>query len=196
MKQMTIAVLLFFFGIALNAQSTKWNVDEAHSKISFSVTHMMITDVEGKFNKYEAEIISDKNDFSDAKVNFKIDVKSIDTDNDKRDDHLRSPDFFDSDKFHYITFISDKMTKKSKGKYKLSGDFTMLGVTKKIILDVTYNGMKNDPWGNLRAGFKISGTINRNDWGLKYNSALDAGAVMIGEEVEILCNLELIKATK
>jgi len=194
MKQIIIAFMAFFLGISLNAQNTKWNFDESHSKISFSVTHMMITDVEGKFNKYEGEILSDKDDFSDAKINFKIDVKSIDTDNDKRDDHLKSADFFNTEKFPDIIFTGEKMIKKGKGKYKLSGDFTMLGVTKKIILDVTYRGMKKDPWGNLRAGFKISGTINRNDWGLKYNSALDAGGVMIGEEVDIICNIELIKS--
>ncbi len=194
MKQIIIAFIAFFLGISLNAQNTKWNFDESHSKISFSVTHMMISDVEGKFNKYEGEILSDKDDFSDAKINFKIDVKSIDTDNDKRDDHLKSADFFNAEKFPDIIFTGEKMIKKSKGKYKLSGDFTMLGVTKKIILDVTYRGMKKDPWGNLRAGFKISGTINRNDWGLKYNSALDAGGVMIGEEVDIICNIELIKS--
>lgn len=194
MKTFYIAILAVLFAINANAQSTKWNFDEAHSKISFSVTHMMVSDVEGKFKKYEGDVVADKEDFSDAKISFKIDVNSIDTDNDKRDEHLRSADFFTVDKYPNITFVGESMKKVGKGKYKLTGKFTMLGVTKTITLDVSFRGFKKDPWGGTRAGFKITGNINRNDWGLKYNSALDAGGVMIGENVDIICNVELLKA--
>jgi polyisoprenoid-binding protein YceI len=193
MKTIFLAIIATFFAINANAQSTKWNFDESHSRIGFSVTHMMVSDVEGSFKSYEGEVLSDKDDFSDAKINFKIDVNSIFTYNDKRDVHLRSADFFNTEKFPNITFVGDKLKKVGKGKYKLSGKFTMLGVTKNITLDVTYRGMKKDPWGGTRAGFKLAGKINRNDWGLKYNSALDAGGVLIGENVDITCNIELIK---
>lgn len=193
MKKITITILALIFGITLNAQTTKWNFDNSHTKIGFSVTHMMITDVVGQFNKFNGSVISDKADFTDAKINFTIDVSSINTDNADRDKHLRSADFFDVEKFPNIKFEGTSLKKIGKGKYKLSGKFTMLGVTKNVTFDTKFSGIVKDPWGNTRAGFKITGKINRNDWGLKYNSAMDAGGVVIGNQVEILCNVELIK---
>ncbi|ROL60804.1 polyisoprenoid-binding protein [Bacteroidetes/Chlorobi group bacterium ChocPot_Mid] len=193
MKKITLTILALIFGITLNAQTTKWNFDNAHTKIGFSVTHMMITDVEGQFNKFNGTVTSDKPDFTDAKINFNIDVSSINTDNADRDKHLRSADFFDVEKFPNIKFEGVSFKKTGKGKYKLSGKFTMLGVTKNVTFDAKFSGTVKDPWGNTRAGFKINGKINRNDWGLKYNSPMDAGGVLIGNEVEIICNVELIK---
>jgi polyisoprenoid-binding protein YceI len=194
MKKAILILVLSILSISANAQTTKWSFDEAHSKIGFSVVHMMVSDVDGNFKKYEGEITSDKEDFSDAKINFKVDVSSINTDNDKRDEHLRSADFFNAPKYPTITFVGDKMKKAGKGKYKLTGNFTMLGVTKKVTLDVTNRGMRKDPWGNTKAGFKLTGKVNRNDFGLKYNSVLDGGGVMISDNVDINCNIELLKS--
>ena len=155
---------------------------------------MMITDVEGEFNEYEGEVYADDEYFQDAKISFKINTSSVDTENEKRDKHLRSDDFFKSEKYPHITFVGEKMEKVGKGKFKLTGKFTMLDVTKTITLDVWFKGIKKDPWGNYRAGFKIKGTIDRYDWGLKYNSSLEAGGVLIGKEVDIKCNIQLIKS--
>ncbi len=155
---------------------------------------MVITDVSGRFRSFDGTVYADKADFTDIKISLTIDVKSIDTDNKKRDDHLRSSDFFDADKYPTITFISKSMKKTGKDTYKLSGDFTMHGVTKEITLDVKYGGTIKDPYGNTRAGFKLTGKLDRTDFGLKYNSVMDNGGLLIGEEVEIICNVEIIKA--
>lgn len=193
MKYITLIIIGLFVSISLKAQTTEWSFDFAHSKVTFTVTHMMVSDVEGQFNKYEGTVFSDKDDFTDAKINFKIDASSINTDNEKRDKHLRSNDFFDVEKYPSIEFQGKSMKKVGKGQYKLSGDFTMIGVTKPIILNVDFKGIIKDPWGGTRAGFKISATIDRTEWGLKYNSIIPTGGVVIGNEVKIVCNVELIK---
>ena len=176
-----------------SAQTTKWAFDNTHSKIQFDVAHLVISEVTGQFKDYEGTVLSDKSDFSDAKIDFSIEVKSIDTDDEKRDAHLLSGDLFDAASYPKITFKSKLMKKAGNNKYKLTGDFTMHGVTKEVTLDVQYNGTKNDPWGNTKAGFKVTGKINRPDFGLKYNSPLEGGGVMIGDEVTITCKLELLK---
>jgi polyisoprenoid-binding protein YceI len=193
MKKIVLALLIIFISISAEAQTTKWNFDENHTRIGFSVVHMMISEVDGNFKKFEGEVLSNKDDFSDAKINFKIDVSSINTDNEKRDNHLRSADFFDVPNYPSITFVGEKLKKTGKNKYKLTGNFTMRGVTKKITLDVAHSGIIKDPSGIMRAGFKITGTIKRSEYGVKYNSVLDAGGVMIGENVDITCNVELVK---
>lgn len=193
MKYITLIIIGLFVSTAIKSQTTQWDFDFAHSKITFTVTHMMVTDVVGQFNKYEGSVFSDKDDFSDVKINFTIDPSSINTDNAKRDKHLRSADFFDVEKFPAITFESSKMKKTAKGKYKLSGMFTMIGVTKPITLNIDFKGIIKDPWGGTRAGFKISANIDRTAWGLKYNSVIPTGGVVIGNEVKIICNVELIK---
>lgn len=193
MKKLTV----LFFGVLIatsfvNAQKTKWAFDKAHSKIQFDIDHMVISEITGQFHTYDGEILADKEDFTDVKVNLTIDVKSIDTDHEKRDEHLRSSDFFDIVKYPSITFKSISM-KKVDGKYHLKGNLTMHGVTKNIDLYVQYGGSLKDPYGNTRVGFKITGIINRTDFGLVYNSVLEAGGVLIGEEVTFKCNIELIK---
>jgi len=192
-KSITLTIIVLLLGIGLNAQTTKWNFDNSHTKIGFSVAHMMITDVPGQFNKFSGTVLSDKADFTDAKINFTVDVNTINTDNADRDKHLRSADFFDAAKYPEIKFEGTSFKKVGKGKYKLSGKFTMVGVTKNVTFDAKFSGIINDPWGGTRAGFKIYGKINRYDWGLKYNSPMDKGGVVIGKEVEINCNVELIK---
>lgn len=193
MKYLTLIIIALFTAITVKAQTTEWSFDFAHTDIAFSVTHMMVTDVAGKFNKYEGTFYSDKSDFTDAKISFTIDVKSINTENEKRDNHLRSADFFDIEKYPSITFQSTSIKKSGKGKYKLTGNFTMIGVTKPITLDVVHKGTIKDPWGGTRAGFKLTGKIDRNNWGLKYNSPLPTGGVVIGYDVNLICNVELIK---
>lgn len=185
------ALLLTMF--SAKAQETKWTFDKVHSKIQFDVSHMFISEIAGQFQDYEGIVLADKTDFSDAKIDFSIEVKSIDTDNKSRDEHLLSPDFFDATKYPKITFKSKSIKKTGKNLYKINGKFTMHGVTKEITLDAKYGGTIKDPYGNIKAGFKITCVINRTDFGLKYNSILDAGELMIGEKVTITCKVELLK---
>ena len=192
MKKISSLILTAFTIISLNAQTATWNFDKAHSSIGFAVSHMVISETEGKFKAYEGTVTSENDDFTNAKINFTIDVSSIDTENAKRDGHLKSADFFDVEKYPSITFASKSLTKVKGNKYKMTGDFTMMGVTKEIELDVKYNGTIKDPWGNTRAGFKITGSIERALWNLKYNSVMDNGGLMIGEDIDLTCNVELI----
>lgn len=193
MKRISLLIFALIASEVIFAQTTKWDFDLGHSNIQFSISHMVISEVTGNFTSFEGTVLSDKADFTDAKINFTIEVNSIDTDNEKRDQHLAGADFFDAEKYPEITFKGKSLKKVSGNKYKLTGDFTMHGVTKTIELDVKYGGTIKDPWGNTKAGFKITGTIKRYDFGLKYNSTLEAGGLMLGEEVELVCNIELAK---
>lgn len=193
MRKLGILTAAIFMALITQAQPTNWEFDASHSNIRFAVSHMVISEVEGNFGKYEGKVTASESNFSDAKVDFTIVVNSINTDDEDRDAHLRNEDFFNTEKYPEINFKSTSMKSVGNNKYKLTGEFTMMGVTKKITLDVKYNGTITDPWGNTKAGFKISGTIDRTDWGLKYNSTMDTGGLMIGEEVDIVCNIELIK---
>lgn len=191
MKKLSIVVALF--SLALVQAQTTWNFDPAHSSIRFAVDHMVISEVEGQFSTYEGSIITTKDDFSDAKINFTIDVKSVNTDNEKRDAHLRSADFFETDNYPKMTFVSTSVEKIKDGKYNLKGKLALRGVTKDIALVMTYGGTTKDPWGNTKAGLKVTGVINRTDFGLKYNSVLEAGSLLIGEEVTITAKVQLAK---
>ncbi|MCH8318906.1 MAG: YceI family protein [Bacteroidetes bacterium] len=192
-KKTAILGVLMLIVLSVSAQKTKWAFDKAHSKIQFDVSHMVISEVSGQFQDYEGTVLADKADFSDAKIEFSIDVKSIDTDNEKRDGHLRSADFFDADKYPKITFKSKSIKKAGDNKYKLTGELTMHGVTKTVTLDMKYGGTAKDSYGNIKAGFKITGTIDRTDFGLKYNSVMESGGLLIGEEITIICKVELLK---
>jgi polyisoprenoid-binding protein YceI len=178
---------------AANAQ-VNWNVDKSHSSVKFSVQHMMVAETEGKFKLYEGSISSKSDDFTDAAVNFSIDVNSINTDDEQRDGHLKSDDFFNAEKFPKMVFKGKSMKKgKGKNEYILSGDLTIRDVTKPIILTANFGGVSKDPWGNTRAGFKVAGSVNRTEYGLKWNKVLEAGGLAVSETVNILCNIELIK---
>jgi polyisoprenoid-binding protein YceI len=191
-KLMLAAVLLF---ASVSFSQVKWNIDNSHSSIIFRVKHMVISEVSGYFKEFNGASESKKvDDFSDAKVNFTIKTASVTTDNEKRDEHLRSDDFFNAAKFPELKFVSKSFKKTAKGKYVLTGDLTMRDVTKEIKLDVVFNGNVNDPWGNTRAGFKLSGKLNRQDYGLKFNQALGTGEAVVGNEVKIEGNIELVKA--
>jgi polyisoprenoid-binding protein YceI len=189
-----IAVALFVTFLSINAQ-TKWNIDKAHSKVLFSVTHLVISEVTGEFKDFTGSIESSKNDFTDAKIDFTVLVNSVNTDNDQRDKHLKSDDFFNAEKYSQITFKGKSLKKVKGNNYKLTGDFTIRDVTKQVTLDVVYNGSVKDPWGNTKAGFKIVGQINRFDYNLKWNSLIEAGGAVVGKTVTMTINLELQKAS-
>ncbi|MFA9186860.1 YceI family protein [Flavobacterium magnesitis] len=173
--------------------TTKWTIDSTHSEIGFKVKHMMFTNVSGKFNSYEATIITDEDNFENASIEFSADINSIDTNNADRDDHLKSGDFFDVENHPKLTFKGTSFTKDGDD-YELVGDLSLRGVTKSVKLATEFSGLMKDPWGNTKAGLNISGKINRKDWGLNWNSALEAGGVLVGEEVRLNIELQLIKA--
>jgi polyisoprenoid-binding protein YceI len=193
MKNILILSALFL-SITFNfAQTGKWGFDDSHAKVGFAVSHFGISETEGKFTKFDGTVLSDKSDFSDAKIDFTIDVNSINTENDQRDGHLKSPDFFDVAKYPNITFKSKSLKAVGKNKYKLTGDFTMHGVTKPITLDVVYRGTVVDPYKNTKAGFRITGMIDRTIYGLSWNGKLAAGGLLVGNDVDLNVNIELIK---
>lgn len=172
---------------------TNWTVDKAHSKVGFSVTHLVITDVEGYFKNYDATITTKGDDLTTANIDFTINTSSIFTDNNDRDNHLRSDDFFNAEKYPQMTFKGKSMKKVSENKYKLVGDFTIRDVTKQVELDVKYNGTVKDPRGNIKAGFKVTGEIDRFDYNLKWNKTIEAGSLVVGKEVELVIDLQLVK---
>lgn len=188
-----LIVVLALLSTTVFAQ-TKWNFDKSHSEIGFSVTHMLITETDGFFKDYDGTIESTNDDFQNAKINFEAKTASIFTDNEKRDNHLRSDDFFNAEKFPVLTFISKSFTKVEGKNYKLVGDLTIKGVTTEVELDVKYNGTINDPWGNTRAGFKITGEVDRFVYGLTWNAALETGGLVVSKEVALDIKIELIKA--
>ncbi len=172
---------------------SKWSVDGSHSAIDFSVKHMMISRVRGSFKKFEAELAADPSDLTSADIQFSIEVASIDTQDEQRNGHLCSADFFDAEKYPQITFKSSKITSKAAGEYDLTGDLAMHGVTNPVTFHVTFEGEGKDPWGNERAGFSAQAVLNRKDYGLSWNTVLETGGVLVGEEVKISVQLEAIK---
>ncbi|MBB6502307.1 YceI family protein [Pedobacter cryoconitis] len=172
--------------------TTKWVLDPNHSELQFKVKHLMISTVTGSFNEFSAELDTNSEDFEHATVTFKAGVDSIDTGNKDRDGHLKSGDFFNAAEFPAVSFQSTAFTKDG-GDYKLAGNLTIKDVTKPVTLDVEFGGTAQDPWGNTKAGFTIKGKINRTDFGLTYNAALETGGVMLGEEVRILGELQFAK---
>jgi len=175
----------------------KWTIDQAHSEIAFKVRHLMIAHVKGEFKTFDAIIYTTGKDFTTAEIDLWIDAASITTGDLKRDGHLRSIDFFDSENHKQITFTSTSMERTDKADiYGLSGVLTMKGVTRKVQLKIQFGGMINDPWGNEKAGFTVAGTINRSDWGLTWNTVVETGGLMVSDEVKISCDVELINAGK
>jgi polyisoprenoid-binding protein YceI len=170
-----------------------WGMDRSHSSVKFSISHMVVSEVQGSFRKFTGTLTSEKDDFTDAKIDFTIDVNSIDTDEPQRDGHLKSADFFDVAANPSINFKSKSFTKVGANKYKLTGDLTMHGVTKPYSFDVTNGGTIKDPYGNKRTGFKVVGNINRYDFGLKYNAVLEAGGLTIGETLDFVSYVEFTK---
>jgi len=171
----------------------KWVIDPTHSEIGFKVKHMMFTNVSGKFSKFDATIESENNDFENSKIEFTGAIDSITTGNADRDTHLLSPDFFDAAQFPEIKFSATSFSKINEGEYELVGDLTLHGVTKSINLAAEYGGLMKDPWGNTKMAFSLEGKINRKDWGLNWNSALETGGVLVSEEVRLNIELQFLQ---
>jgi polyisoprenoid-binding protein YceI len=175
------------------AITTKWVLDPTHSELNFKVKHLMISNVKGEFQNFEATLLSEGEDFRKASVSVKVDAASIFTNQADRDAHLRSADFFDVENFPSITFESISCTRFDEENYRLTGQLTLRGISKEICLDVEFGGIGVDPWGNEKAGFSISGQLNRKDFGLNWNAVLEAGGVLVGEEVKISGEVQFLK---
>ncbi|MGZ3862263.1 MAG: YceI family protein [Bacteroidia bacterium] len=175
-------------------QKTKWSIDPAHSEIGFKIGHLMISHVKGVFTKFEADISTVGEDFLTAEISVWIDPSSLETREKSRDEHLKGPDFFDVDKFREMTFTGGKLEKTSKsGTFDLTGELKIKDISKRITLKATYGGKMKDPFGNEKAGFVVTGEINRKDWELGWNKALSSGGVLLDDEVELNCEIQLIK---
>lgn len=187
----TLSVLAFLFiSIQSNAQATKWTVDKSHSNVNFTVTHMTISEVEGTFKIFEGNVEHTKPDFSDAKINFQVDIASVNTENENRDNHLKGDDFFNAAQFPTMKFSSTSMKPLGNNKYQLSGNLTIRDITKPVVFDVSYGGTVNTSRGK-KSGFKAKTTINRFDYNLKWDRATEAGGLVVGKDVEIQINLEM-----
>ena len=172
--------------------TTKWAIDPTHTEIGFKVKHMMFTNVSGKFTTYDATITTEEDNFENATIEFSADINSINTNNADRDNHLKSGDFFDVENHPKLTFKATAFTKKGDD-YELTGDLTLKGITKSVKLETEFSGLMKDPWGNTKVGLNIVGKINRKDWGLNWNSALETGGVLVSEEVKLNIELQLLK---
>jgi polyisoprenoid-binding protein YceI len=175
------------------ATTTKWVLDPAHSEITFKVKHMMISNVRGEFRKFNAEASSDGINLIGSSVKADIDAASIFTNATERDTHLKSADFFDVENHKELIFAGTSYTKGDDDKYLLKGNLTIKGVTKEVVFDVEFGGINKDPWGNEKAGFSLNGKINRKEWGLNWNAALEAGGVLVGEDIKISAEVQLVK---
>lgn len=175
------------------ASASRWIVEPTHSLVEFTVRHMMIANVKGSFSEVEGEVVGDPNDLTGATIQVSINTASIDTRVADRDAHLRSADFFDSENHPKMTFKSTKVTKTGEGEYDIEGELTIRGVTKPITLEATFEGAGKDPWGGERAGFSAKGQLNRKDFGLTWNAALETGGVLVSDEVKIHIEVELLK---
>lgn len=178
----------------MTTEVTKWEIDPTHSKVGFKVKHLMISNVLGSFREFSGEVKTTGNDFSTAIISFSLNTASVDTEMADRDGHLRSPDFFDSEKFPVISFSGSGLKDLGDDIYELTGSLKIKDVSKPVKLSVEFGGIMSDPWGNVKAGFSISGKINRKEFGLNWNAALEAGGVLVGEEVRIDCDIELVKS--
>jgi polyisoprenoid-binding protein YceI len=170
-----------------------WNIDPSHSAIAFSVRHMVVSKTRGRFTKWSGQLRFDAEDPEISSVEVTIDPASIDTADAQRDAHLRSADFLDVEKFPTASFRSTNVEEVDSGRYRVTGDLTVHGVTKSVTLDVTYEGSGKDPWGGERAGFSGSTSIDRKDFGLRWNQALETGGVLVGDKVEITLEIEALK---
>ncbi|MBS1655766.1 MAG: YceI family protein [Bacteroidetes bacterium] len=172
--------------------ATKWILDGTHSEVQFKVKHLMITTVTGSFAVLNATVETSNEDFTDASVSFTADAASVTTGNEQRDGHIKSADFFNVEQFPEISFVSSSFSKKGDD-YQLTGNLTIKGITKPVTLNVEFNGINKDPWGNEKAGFSLSGKINRKDWELNWNVALETGGLLVSDEVKLLAEVQFVK---
>jgi polyisoprenoid-binding protein YceI len=173
------------------SNNSKWVLDPTHSEILFKVKHLMITNVKGEFRKFSASIAGE--DFQNSPIEVSIDASSIFTNEENRDGHLKSADFFDVENHKELTFKSTSVNKIDNENYKLIGILTIKGISKEISLDLEFGGINKDPWGNQKAGFSVNGKINRKDWELNWNAALETGGVLVSDEVKIIAEIQVVK---
>lgn len=176
------------------ATKTLWKIDPTHSEVQFKVKHLVISTVTGSFGSYEGKIKADAEDFENAKATFTADIDSISTNNEDRDKHLKSDDFFNAGKYPKLKFESKNFEKVGDGEYKVTGDLTIRDVTKKIELDVVHGGTVDDPYGNTKAGFEVTGTINRKEFGLTWDAVTEAGNVVVGDKIKLQLNVQFIQS--
>lgn len=172
---------------------TRWKIDPAHSEVAFAAKHMMISTVRGRFSDVSGHIDFDEENPTSAKIDVEIAVTSVDTRQEPRDNHLRSADFFDVENHPTMTFVSSKVERVKGNEYRVSGDLTIRGTTHEITLDASFEGAHPDPWGGTRAGFAATGKINRHDFGLNWNAAIEAGGVVVGPEIKLQLEVEAVK---
>ena len=178
----------------MSTTTQRWNIDPTHSSVTFTVRHMVISKVRGAFTKWQGHVDFDAANPGNSRVSVRIEAASINTHEDKRDGHLRSPDFFDVEKHPAINFESTRVEHKGGDQYRVIGDLTIHGVTRSVELDAEHLGAGKDPWGNERVGFQASTSINRKDFGLTWNQALETGGILVGEKIEIALDVEAVKA--
>ena len=174
--------------------TTKWAIDPAHTEVSFKVKHLMVSNVNGRFETFDGSIETEGEDFSNAKAEFSADINSVNTGNGDRDGHLKSADFFNSEEFPKMTFKSTEFKKVGGDDYEITGDLTIRDMTKNVTVKGEFGGFAQDPWGNNKAGFEISGKFNRKDFGLVWNAPLETGGFLLSDEVKINIELQLVKA--
>ena len=206
MKKLLVIAALSLVQFSTNAQvkrtvmaaaptaATSWNLDKSHSGVKFGIDHLVISEVEGTFKVFTGSLTSPTPDFNNAKVDFTVDVNSIHTDDETRDGHLKSDDFFNAEKYPAMKFSSTSFKKVKGNAYVMEGNLTIRDVTKKVKWAVIYGGTVKDPWGNIKAGFKASSKINRKDFGLKWGSVTEAGGAVVGDEVRMIVNVEFAQA--
>ena len=175
------------------ATATKWAIDPMHSEVQFKVKHLVISTVTGFFKSFSGELDAVNDDFEDSEISFALDIDSIDTNQSQRDEHLKSDLFFDAAKYPQITFKSTSFKKTDDDEFELVGDLTIKGITKSVKLAAEYGGSTNDFYGNTKAGFEVSGKINRKEFGLTWDGVTEAGSVVVGEDIKLLINLQLAK---
>jgi polyisoprenoid-binding protein YceI len=190
---LSLALAAVLGAASLPAAAQSWDIDTSHSTVGFSVRHMMVTNVRGTFDKFTAKVHGDPSDPATAKISATIEVGSVDTRDAKRDDHLRSPDFFDAAKFPQMTFTSTKVEKTSATTAKVTGDLTLRGVTKPVVLEVEYTSPVKNPRGKAVVGASATGKINRKDFGVSWSRSLDGGGLVVADEVTIQLDLQFVK---
>lgn len=195
MKKAILFIALLAGVSAVKAQDATgtWANDASHSTVKFTVSHLTVSEVDGRFKTFGGSISATEKDFNNAKVTFDVDVNSVNTDNEKRDEHLKSDDFFNAAKYPKMSFTSTSFKKVKGNQYKLEGNLTIRDVTQKVIFDVTNGGITKDPWGNIKTGFKATGKISRKSFHLTWNTLTEAGGAVVGDEVSMTLNLEFSK---
>lgn len=192
MIKKVIGIMILTLALSVSVFADEWTIDKAHSSVSFKVRHMVVSKVKGGFDDFSGTVKFDGENVKDGSVEMSIDVASVDTENEDRDKHLISADFFDAEKFPTITFMSKKVIADDDN-FKIVGDMTMKGVTKEVTFEVEFSGIVNDPWGNTRAGFSASTTIDRQEFNVSFSKTLDNGGLVVGNDVEIELEIEAVK---